>query len=112
MVADRKKDLVKLQNGEYISLGKIESVLKNHALVDNACIYGDSTRNYCIGLIVPQRENVTKLAMENNILTETFEQLCDDKTVIGLVFRELENYCKQGKCVILYILSLNLILLI
>lgn len=38
---DRKKDLVKLQAGEYVSLGKVEAVLKNCALVDNICAYAN-----------------------------------------------------------------------
>ena len=38
---DRKKDLVKLQAGEYVSLGKVESVLKNCPLIDNICAYAN-----------------------------------------------------------------------
>ena len=45
-VIDRKKDLVKLQFGEYVSLGKVEAVLKTCPVVDNVCIYGDSTKSY------------------------------------------------------------------
>ena len=48
-IIDRKKDLVKLQLGEYVSLGKVGAQLKTHPLVDNICVYGDSykvTLNY------------------------------------------------------------------
>ena len=38
---DRKKDLVKLQAGEYVSLGKVESALKNCPLIDNICAYAN-----------------------------------------------------------------------
>uniref|UniRef100_A0A8C1K768 long-chain-fatty-acid--CoA ligase n=1 Tax=Cyprinus carpio TaxID=7962 RepID=A0A8C1K768_CYPCA len=38
-IVDRKKDLVKLQAGEYVSLGKIEAALKNSPLIDNICVY-------------------------------------------------------------------------
>ncbi len=38
---DRKKDLVKLQAGEYVSLGKVEAVLKNCSLIDNICAYAN-----------------------------------------------------------------------
>lgn len=38
---DRKKDLVKLQAGEYVSLGKVEAVLKSCPLVDNICAYAN-----------------------------------------------------------------------
>ena len=40
-IIDRKKDLVKLQLGEYVSLGKVESQLKTNYLVDNICVYGN-----------------------------------------------------------------------
>lgn len=38
---DRKKDLVKLQAGEYVSLGKVEAALKNCPLIDNICAYAN-----------------------------------------------------------------------
>ncbi len=37
-IVDRKKDLVKLQHGEYVSLGKVEAVLKTCDVVDNICV--------------------------------------------------------------------------
>ena len=43
-IIDRKKDLVKLQLGEYVSLGKVEAQLKTHSLVENICVYGDPYR--------------------------------------------------------------------
>lgn len=45
---DRKKDLVKLQAGEYVSLGKVEAMLKNCPLVDNICAYA----NRCVCVYV------------------------------------------------------------
>uniref|UniRef100_A0AAZ3PYU7 long-chain-fatty-acid--CoA ligase n=1 Tax=Oncorhynchus tshawytscha TaxID=74940 RepID=A0AAZ3PYU7_ONCTS len=40
-IIDRKKDLVKLQAGEYVSLGKVEAMLKNCPLIDNICAYAN-----------------------------------------------------------------------
>ena len=51
-----------IQFGEYVSLGKVESVLKTCPLVDNICIYGDSTKSYVVALIVPDRIKLTELA--------------------------------------------------
>lgn len=50
-IIDRKKDLVKLQLGEYVSLGKVESQLKTHPLVENICVYGDSYQVTLIEII-------------------------------------------------------------
>ena len=54
-IIDRKKDLVKLQFGEYVSLGKVESELKTCPLVENVCVYGDATKIYTVALGVPDR---------------------------------------------------------
>lgn len=40
-MSDRKKDLVKLQAGEYVSLAKVEAALKNCPLIDNICVYAN-----------------------------------------------------------------------
>ena len=42
---DRKKNLVKLSNGEYIALEKLESIYKSNQYVTNICVYGDSDRD-------------------------------------------------------------------
>ena len=54
-IVDRKKDLVKLQLGEYVSLGKVEAQLKTHPLVENICVYGDSYQSYTVAVMVPIR---------------------------------------------------------
>lgn len=49
-IIDRKKDLVKLQNGEYISLGRVESTLKSNPYTENFCVYANSNHNYVVAL--------------------------------------------------------------
>ncbi|CAI0572135.1 unnamed protein product [Linum tenue] len=40
-IIDRKKDIVKLQHGEYVSLGKIEAALMANSYVDNLMMHAD-----------------------------------------------------------------------
>lgn len=94
---DRKKDLMKLQMGEYISPGKVESVLKTSPLVENICLCGDSTKNYCVALIAPHRENLIVFAANKGVTNKTFRELCEDDTVTKAVLQEIANYGKQGK---------------
>ena len=61
-IIDRKKDLVKLQAGEYVSLGKVESALKTCPLVDNICIYGDPSKSYVVALLVPNPDKLTQVS--------------------------------------------------
>jgi long-chain acyl-CoA synthetase len=51
--------LVKLQFGEYVSLGKVESELKTCPLVENVCVYGQGTFTYVVALVVPDRNKLT-----------------------------------------------------
>lgn len=59
---DRKKDLIKLAHGEYISLGKVETTLLTNPIVDNICVYGNSHHDYLIALVVPNQKNLQALA--------------------------------------------------
>ena len=83
-VIDRKKDLVKLQFGEYVSLGKVESYYKTHPLVDNFCAYSDPMRNCVVGLCVPDPVRFKELAIEqfNGRKSElNRKELCQDEEV-------------------------------
>ena len=94
-IIDREKDLVKLQFGEYVSLGKVESVLKTCSLVENICIYGDSTKSYVVALLCPDRGNLLKLAQKFGKTETDVSTLCGDKDLTGAVLRELVQYGKQ-----------------
>lgn len=54
--------MVKLQYGEYVSLGKVESELKISPLVDNICIYADPTKLFPVALLVPNLDHLKNLA--------------------------------------------------
>merc|ERR1719215_2310699 len=80
-IIDRKKDLVKLQLGEYVSLGKVEAQMKTNPLVDNICVYADSFRSYTIAFIVPIKEALLSLAKtldHENTDAYTYEDICND----------------------------------
>jgi len=94
-IVDRKKDLVKLQFGEYVSLGKVESVLKGCPVVANVCVYGDSTKSYVVAIICPVRETLEAISARIGKPDLTFEQACQDRDVTGAVLREISSHGKQ-----------------
>ena len=96
-IIDRKKDLCKLQIGEYVSLGKVEAALNSCPIVENICIYGDSLKSFCVALVSPDRKSLTALARKYNKEDMEFEQICKDRDVTGGVLRELVNHSKKLK---------------
>ncbi|KAL0849640.1 hypothetical protein ABMA28_013897 [Loxostege sticticalis] len=94
-IIDRKKDLVKLQAGEYVSLGKVEAELKTCALVENICVYGDSSKNYTVALVVPHPQRLGELAAREGLPPMDFEQLCRTPAVEKAVLKELADHAMK-----------------
>ncbi|KAL0895202.1 hypothetical protein ABMA27_013641 [Loxostege sticticalis] len=94
-IIDRKKDLVKLQAGEYVSLGKVEAELKTCALVENICVYGDSSKNYTVALVVPHPHRLGELAAREGLPPMDFEQLCRTPAVEKAVLKELADHAMK-----------------
>ncbi|KAG0174848.1 long-chain fatty acid-CoA ligase [Apophysomyces sp. BC1015] len=93
-IIDRKKNLVKLSNGEYIALEKLESIYKSCLFVNNLCVYADSLLSKPVALVVPVESAVRRLAEENAVEEKDWEKLCMDKTVRKAV---LNGLLSQGK---------------
>lgn len=91
-IIDRKKDLVKLQFGEYISLGKVETELKTCPVVDNICVYGDGFQTYLVALIVPNRRQLKALAKDLGKPECSLPELCQDRSVIAAVTKSIKEY--------------------
>lgn len=52
-VIDRKKNIFKLSQGEYIAPEKVENIYVRCRGVAEAFLYGESLKDYCVGIIVP-----------------------------------------------------------
>lgn len=88
---------MKLQAGEYVSLGKVESELKTCPIVDNICVYGDSSKHYCVALVVPNQQQLSELAKKKAIAEQSFEQLCSNGEIEKSVLQELVDHGKKCK---------------
>lgn len=94
-IIDRKKDLVKLQAGEYVSLGKVEAELKTCPIVENICVYGDSTKTFTVCLLVPNPQHLAELAARVGLPEMDFEQLCQNAAVEKAVVKELADHARK-----------------
>lgn len=60
-IIDRKKDFIKLQFGEYISLSKVETKLKTSYLVNQICVLADSLHDHLIALVIPNQKAIERI---------------------------------------------------
>lgn len=56
---DRKKDLVKLRGGEYVSLTKVEMVINRLPFVDNSCLCASASAEFTVLLICPNPQQMS-----------------------------------------------------
>lgn len=96
-IIDRKKDIVKLQHGEYISLGKVEAALTSSDYVDNIMVHANPFHNYCVALIVPSRRMLEKWAQEAGIQHQNFSELCNEADAVSEVEQSLSKVAKASR---------------
>ncbi|XP_028986817.1 long-chain-fatty-acid--CoA ligase 3b isoform X2 [Betta splendens] len=95
-IIDRKKDLVKLQAGEYVSLGKVEAALKNCSLIDNICAYANSDQSYVISFVVPNHKQLMVLAEQLKV-KGTWEEICNNSQLEKEVLRIITEVAISAK---------------
>ncbi|KAI0014299.1 acetyl-CoA synthetase-like protein [Xylariaceae sp. FL0662B] len=95
-IIDRKKNLVKTLNGEYIALEKLESIYRSAHVVGNICVYADQSKAKPIAIIVPLEPALRKLAEGNGIQGSTVEELVHDKKLNSIVLAELQSAGRAG----------------
>ena len=92
---DRKKDIIKLQFGEYISLNKVESELKSCYFIENICVYGDPMYDFLIALVVPNTKALLNLADQFGKDNMSFKELCEDKNINEEVTKVIHEHANQ-----------------
>ena len=95
-IIDRKKNLVKTLNGEYIALEKLESVYRSAPIVGNICVYAATDKNKPIAIIVPTEPALKKLASENKIEGNGVDDLVHNRQLNRVVLQELQAAGKKG----------------
>ncbi|MDV3124945.1 carboxylic acid reductase [Mycobacterium sp. 21AC1] len=57
---DRRNNVLKLAQGEFVTLAKLEAVFGNSALVRQIYVYGNSARPYLLAVIVPTEDALAR----------------------------------------------------
>ncbi|KAK4860487.1 hypothetical protein QYF36_024723 [Acer negundo] len=96
-IIDRKKDIVKLQHGEYVSLGKVEAALSVSPYVDNIMLHADPFHIYCVALVVAAQHAVEDWAANQGIVYADFAELCDKEETVKEVHASLVKAAKNAR---------------
>lgn len=95
-IIDRLKNLVKLSNGEYIALEKLESCYKSCTLVENLCIYADSLYPKPVALMVSLEPVLRQYLAEQGVENPDWDQLCESKEARKIILKLLQEQAKKS----------------
>lgn len=96
-IIDRKKDIVKLQHGEYVSLGKVEAALIVSPDVDNIMMHADPFHSYCVALVVASQPAVEEWAAKQGIVYNDFAELCEKEETMKEVYASIVKAGKNAR---------------
>ncbi|KAI0053843.1 acetyl-CoA synthetase-like protein [Auriscalpium vulgare] len=99
-IIDRVKNIMKLAQGEYVALEKVENTYATHPLVAQIFVHGDSLKSYVIGVVVPDPAQLAAFA--GKVLgrtvsaddTQTLKQIVSEPKLVNAVLAALT---KEGE---------------
>ncbi|KAI8600989.1 hypothetical protein EDD21DRAFT_375648 [Dissophora ornata] len=102
-IVDRKKNIFKLAQGEYVAPEKIENILMARCnLIFQVFVYGDSLESALVAVSVPEPEKflpfafgITGVKVDLTDL-EGFKKLCEDPKIKDAYLKELQKAGKAG----------------
>lgn len=89
-IIDRKKNIFKLAQGEYIAPEKIENVYARSPFVLQSFVYGNSLRAQLVAIVVPDPEYLLPWASDRR-LPQDLAALCRNDAVVKAVFKSMQQ---------------------
>ncbi|KAJ7296532.1 hypothetical protein O6H91_Y117700 [Diphasiastrum complanatum] len=94
-IIDRKKNIFKLSQGEYVAVENLENVYGLCSAINMIWVYGNSFESVLVAVVVPNKETLERWAKEIGE-DHDFSSLCQNPRAKEFIRKELNNVAKQN----------------
>ena len=95
-IIDRKKNIFKLSQGEYVAVEVLESAYKKNLSIEQIWVYGNSFENCLVAIVVPGEEKLLAWAKEKGIAGD-YAAVCKTPEANAMLLDELKKTGKDAK---------------
>lgn len=92
---DRKKNIFKLSQGEYVAPEKIENLLVQIPEIAQIFIHGESVEAHLIAIIVPDEPKLMALAQREGI-SGNFASVCQNQNIVQRLQADINNFSRKN----------------
>ncbi|EOY11329.1 hypothetical protein QUC31_009533 [Theobroma cacao] len=96
-IIDRKKNIFKLAQGEYIAPEKVENVYVKCKFVLQCFIYGDSLNSSLVAVVAVEPDVLRNWAASEGIQYADLAQLCNDPRARNAVLAEMDDVGREAQ---------------
>ncbi|XP_051145447.1 long chain acyl-CoA synthetase 4-like isoform X2 [Andrographis paniculata] len=96
-IIDRKKNIFKLSQGEYVSVENLESIYSLCSSIDSIWIYGSSYKSYLVAVVNPNIESLEHWAAGEGQVSGDIDTICKNPKARDYILGELTKIGKEKK---------------
>jgi len=94
-IIDRKKNIFKLSQGEYVAPEKVENVYAVSSFIAQAFVYGNSLKPSLVAIIVPDEEVVIPWLKKQGIAVNNLSEACKQSALKQIIQEDMRKLSKE-----------------